>query len=56
MYGITDPGAPSSTVLNTRAVLGSRLCGLDKTGIDAICGMLGLPPLLTKNSCDAAAL
>ena len=37
-----DPGAPSSTVLNTRAVLGSRLCGLGKTGIDAICGMLGL--------------
>ena len=47
---ITDPGAPSSNVLNTRAVLGSRLCGLGRTGIDAICGMLGLPPPFTKHS------
>ena len=53
---ITDPGAPSSTILNTRAVFGSRLCGLGTTGIDAICGMLGIPLPFTKNSYDAAAV
>ena len=50
MYGIADPGAPSSTILNTRAVFCSRLPGLGRTGIDGTCGMLGLPPLLTKKT------
>ena len=56
MYGITDPGAPSSTVQNTRAVLSSGLCGLGRTGIDANLWHAWVTPSAHQNSCDAAAL
>ena len=53
---VSDPGDPSSSVLNTRAILGSRLCGLGRSGISAVCGMLGLPPPYAQTSYNASSL
>ena len=42
MY-ILDRMATRTKLLNAREVLGSRLCGLGRSGIEVICGMLSAP-------------
>ena len=51
-----DPKSRASRVLNTRLVLGSRLCGLGKIGAYAMCIMLNLPPPFDQHSYEAASL
>ena len=50
-----DPRSSSSKALNTRVVLGSRLCGLGRTGAYTMCSILGLPPPFSKSSFDDTA-
>ena len=47
---VTDPRMSKSSALNTRSVLGSRLCGRGRSGIETVCAILDLPPPITGQS------
>ena len=52
---LSDPASQASKALNDRSILGSRLCGRGRSGIESVCAMLNLPPPLSTKSFSSHA-
>ena len=49
----SNPCTTSSSALNAKAILASRLAGIGRHGTEVLCGMLGLPPPVSGSSYHA---